>query len=234
MIRWGTASTQVLSESSTELDGGATDYDALLVSLERRFRNNFSSRVSYTYSRARGNTSGIGVPASGFQVFDDLNLDLNEGRLNTDVPHNFVVSGMAIVPKTGGLSVSWVARALSGAAFGLFNNTIDPDLNGVFAEPLAAGSYSGSADDPYTVDDYKSERNGARGPGFFKLDLRLGYNLNLHGKRVQLFGEIFDVTNRDNFANPSGNQAAQNFLQLVGLSTSTSPRLLQLGARFVF
>ena len=51
---------------------------------------------------------------------------------------------------------------------------------------------------------------------------------------MQLFGEIFNVTNRTNFANPSGNQAAQNFLQLVGLSTSTSPRLLQLGARFVF
>ena len=212
----------------------STDYDALLVSLERRFRNNYSARASYTYSRARGNTSGNGVPTSGFQLFDDLNLDLNEGRLNTDIPHNFVVSGMAIVPKTGGLSVSWVARALSGTPFSLFNNTIDPDLNGSLSEPLAAGTYSGTADDPYTVEDYKSERNGARGPGFFKLDLRLGYDLNLHGKRVQLFGEIFNVTNRTNFANPSGNQAAQNFLQLVGLSTSTSPRLLQLGARFVF
>ena len=216
------------------VNAARTDYDAILVSLERRFRNNYSARASYTYSRARGNTSGNGVPTSGFQLFDDLNLDLNEGRLNTDIPHNFVVSGMAIVPKTGGLSVSWVARALSGTPFSLFNNTIDPDLNGVFAEPLAAGTYSGTADDPYTVEDYKSERNGARGPGFFKLDLRLGYDVNLHGKRVQLFGEIFNVTNRNNFANPSGNQAAQNFLQLVGLSTSTSPRLLQLGARFVF
>ena len=43
------------------------DYDALLVSLERRFRNNYSARASYTYSRARGNTSGNGVPTSGFR-----------------------------------------------------------------------------------------------------------------------------------------------------------------------
>ena len=211
-----------------------TDYDAILVSLERRFRNNYSARISYTWSFARGNTSGVGIPASGFQVGDDLNLDLNEGVLNTDVPHNLVVSGMAIVPKTGGLSVSWVARATSGSPFSLFNNTIDPDRNGVFAEPLPAGDYSGNGDDAYTVDHYESERNGARGPGFFKLDVRLGYQFRLGPRRLEVFGEVFNVTNRTNFANPSGNQAAQNFLLLTGLSTSTNPRLLQLGARFVF
>jgi hypothetical protein len=43
------------------------------------------------------------------------------------------------------------------------------------------------------------------------------------------------VTNRTNFANPSGNQAApQSFLLLSAYSTSYAPRKLQLGARFVF
>ena len=146
----------------------STDYDAVLVSLERRFRNNYSARASYTYSRARGNTSGNGVPTSGFQLFDDLNLDLNEGRLNTDIPHNFVLSGMAIVPKTGGLSVSWVARALSGTPFSLFNNTIDPDLNGSLSEPLATGTYSGTADDPYTVEDYQERAQRRPRTGFLQ------------------------------------------------------------------
>jgi hypothetical protein len=84
------------------------------------------------------------------------------------------------------------------------------------------------------VDNYESERNGARGPGFFKLDLRLGYDLRFGQRRVHLFGEIFNVTNRQNFANPAGNQAATNFLLLTSLNTSTNPRLLQLGVRFVF
>jgi hypothetical protein len=212
-----------------------TDYDAVLVSLERRFKNNYSARASYTYSRARGNTSGVGIPTSGFQVLDDLNLDLNEGRLNTDIPHNFVLSGTVIVPRTGGLSVSGIFRALSGSTFSLFNNTLDPDRNGTFAEPLAAGSYSGTGEDAYTVEDYRSERNGARGPGFMKLDMRIGYRVNVGPRRVvELFGEVFNVTDRTNFSNPSGNQAAQNFLLLTGLSTSTNPRLLQLGARFAF
>ena len=43
---------------------------------------------------------------------------------------------------------------------------------------------------------------GARGPGFFKLDMRLGYQLQFGGRRtLELFGEIFNVTDRANFAN---------------------------------
>jgi hypothetical protein len=49
-----------------------------------------------------------------------------------------------------------------------------------------------------------------------------------------VFGEIFNVTNRVNFANPSGDQSAANFLLLTGYNTSTTPRTGQFGARFVF
>ena len=102
------------------------------------------------------------------------------------------------------------------------------------SEPLAAGTYSGSGADAFTVEDYRSERNGARGPGFFKLDMRVGYSINLTGRRLELFGEVFNLTNRVNFANPAGNQANANFLLLTGYSTSTTPRTAQFGARFVF
>ncbi|HET9265529.1 MAG TPA: TonB-dependent receptor [Vicinamibacterales bacterium] len=219
-----------IPENAAELD-----YDAVLLALEKRFSNNYGVRVSYTYSNSRGNTTGAGVPVSNFQVLDDLNLDLNEGPSAQNVPHNFVVSGTLVVPRTGGLTVSGVARALSGSPFSLFNGTIDPDRNGIIAEPLAAGTYSGTGEDAYTVEDYKSERNGAYGPGFFKLDLRVGYNVRLMGRRLDLFAEIFNVTDRVNFANPSGNQAVPaSFLILSGYSTSTTPRTVQLGARFAF
>jgi hypothetical protein len=132
------------------------------------------------------------------------------------------------------LSVSGLVRALSGSPFSLTNSNFDADRNGSQSEPLAAGSYSGTGEDSYTVDDYRSERNGARGPGFFKADIRVGYHLNLRGRRVELFGEVFNLTDRVNFANPSGNQANADFLRLTSYSTSTTPRLVQLGARFVF
>jgi hypothetical protein len=167
-------------------------------------------------------------------VLDDLNLELNEGPSNFDTRHNLVVSGRAVVPKTGGLNVSWVARALSGAPFTLVNNTIDPDRNGTFAEPLPAGSYSGNGTNAYTVDNYEATRNGAYGPGFFSLDARVSYAFRFGMRRVEVVGDVFNLTNRTNFANPTNNQASAQFLLLTAYSTSYAPRKLQLGARFVF
>src|SRR5690606_12274411 len=74
---------------------GETDYDALMLQLEKRYSNNFMARVSYTLAYSRGNTSGAGIPTSPVQVLDDLRLDLNEGPTNFDQRHNLVVSGMA-------------------------------------------------------------------------------------------------------------------------------------------
>ena len=98
---------------------------------------------------SRGNTTGNGVaderlpgarrPAPRSQRRAD--------RTSTS-RHNFVVSGRAVIPKTGGLNVSWVARALSGTPFTLINNTVDPDRNGSLAEPLPAGNYSGTGAEP--------------------------------------------------------------------------------------
>jgi hypothetical protein len=190
---------------------GETDYDAVMFQVEKRYSNNFSARVAYTLSYSRGNTPGAGVPASGFQVLDDLNLDLNQGPTSLDRRHNLVISGSALVPRTGGLQISWVARALSGSPFTIVNGDIDPDRNGTIAEPLPSGTYSGTGEDSYTV-DFESKRNGAYGPGFFKLDLRLGYQIRLDSaRRLELFGEIFNVTDRVNFSNPSGNQASTDF-----------------------
>ena len=124
-------------------NAGETDYDALMLQVEKRFSQNYSARVAYTLAYSRGNTSGAGAPASAFQVLEDLNLDLNQGPTNFDQRHNFVASGTAIVPRTGGLSVSWVARALSGSPLTVFDSTIDTDRNGTLADPLPAGAYSG-------------------------------------------------------------------------------------------
>ena len=213
---------------------GVTDYDALMLGVEKRFSQNYSARVAYTLAYSRGNTSGAGAPASPFQVLDDLNLDLNEGPTNFDQRHHLVVSGTARVPRTGGMTLSWVARALSGSPFTVFDSRVDTDRNGTLADPLAAGSYAGSGDNTIAVES-DGRRNGAYGPGFFKLDIRGGYRVGLRDRQtLDLFVEVFNVTDRDNFANPSGDLASANFLRLTALSTSTTPRTAQFGVRFAF
>lgn len=216
------------------VNAAKTDYDALLLQVEKQYSHNWSARLAYTLSYSRGNTSGSGLPSSGFQVLDDLHLELNEGPTAQDRRHNVVFSGSMVVPRTKGMTLSWVARALSGSPFSLFNGNIDPDRNGSQSEPLPAGDYSVTGADAFAVKGYKSERNGAYGPGFFKLDLRAGYRFRMDVRTLDAFVEVFNVTNRVNFANPSGNQASPTFLLLTGYDTSSTPRLIQLGVRIGF
>ena len=78
-------------------------------------------------------------------------------------------------------------------------------------------------------------RNGAYGPSFFQWDVRLGYQFRIRGaSRLELFGEAFNLTNRANFDNPTGDRRSTNFLVVTALRPGGVPRTFQLGARFVF
>lgn len=78
-------------------------------------------------------------------------------------------------------------------------------------------------------------RNGARGPDLFELDLRLAYAVPLpRSNRVQLFGEIFNLTDRDNFVSPSGDQRLSSFLDLRSLRRGNTSRKGQIGIRYSF
>ncbi len=215
---------------------GEVNYNAIMVQMKKRFSHNYSAQVSYTYGRSRGNTTGNGAPTSNFQVGDDMHLEKNEGPTNFDIPNNFTFSGTALIPKTKGLQLSWVARALSGTPFSIINTNFDPDQNGIQAEPLPVADYSGTGNDSYTVKNYKAERNGARGPGYFQADMRFGYMIGLSGRRrLEVSADVFNLTNNTNFANPSGDQAAPTtFLIKTAYNTSYTPRKVQIGLRYEF
>jgi hypothetical protein len=218
----------------TRVNTGEMDYDALMFQLEKRYSNNYQFRASYTWSNSRGNTGGGFVPLSNFQFLDDMHLEMNQGPTDVDRTHNFVFSGAAVIPKTGGVTFSTIVRYLSGTAFTVFDSTTDPDRNGILVDPLPAGTYSGSGSDSITVES-EGGRNGARGPSLFQTDVRLGYRIKLGGVRTaELFGEAFNVTNRANFANPTGDRFSTNFLRLTALRAGGIPRTFQFGARFGF
>ncbi len=219
---------------------GYSTYDALNLSVERRYANNWSLRGAYSLSYSRGVTAGQ-ENTPDLQVGTDLNLDEWYAPSPTDRRHNFVMSGRMEVPKTRGLGLSGTLRMLSGTPFTIQDDTVDTDMNRINFQPLPAGTYNAfPAAGPYVMKDVESEggRNGARGPGFVQLDLRAGYKIRLGGTRVlDAFVDVFNVTNRANFANPAGgNRRVQaDFLRLNALVGGTGfPRQAQFGLRLGF
>jgi hypothetical protein len=219
----------------TPVNRGRTEYDAFQAQLEKRWSRNHRFRVAYTLSSSRGNTTGVGIPQSSLQLQDDMRLDANEGPTNTDRRHNFVFSGSATVPRTGGLTVSTVVRALSGLAFTVQDSSVDADRNGIFFDPLPAGTYSGTGANSFTVES-DGGRNGARGPGFFQADVRLGYQFRFGDRRLELFGELYNLTNRANFelGAANGDRRLTTFLTYTVLRAGAVPRTGQLGVRVQF
>jgi hypothetical protein len=228
---------------------GYTDYDALNLSVEKRFANYWSLRGAYSlgYSRGVATTQGA-TPA--LQVGTDLKLDEFEAPTDVDRRHNLAISGRVEIPKTRGVMVTGMLRMLSGTPFTLHDTRIDPDQNGVLFDPLPAGTYSGTAPDSMQNVQYRGGRNGAYGPGFVQLDLRAGYRARLGARRtLDVFCDVFNVTNRANFVNPPvtttglpANTAwgwdrrnSADFLRLTSLvATSGLPRQAQLGVRLGF
>jgi len=139
-----------------------------------------------------------------------------------------------------GVTLSGMLRALSGSPFTIQDTSCDCNRNGGFFEPLPAGTYNPFPEaGEHVRANVESEggRNGARGPGFMQLDMRLGYRARLGGNRTaDIFAEAFNVTNRVNFTNPSGDvRVRANFLRYAGLFGTTGfPRQIQFGVRFGF
>jgi hypothetical protein len=215
---------------------GSSDYDALNLSLEKRYTNNWSGRVSYSLSKSRG-TAENQNDTNTYQVLTDLNLDELRAPSSVDRRHVLSINGRTEIPKTGGVTVSSTMRYMSGAPFTIFNSNVDVDRNGELNDPSPAGTYSGTALNALTNVESQGGRNGAIGPDYFQIDVRAGWRGRMGGDRaLELFLDIFNITNRANFNNPSGDQrlTATFLLPTVLRGGSGFPRQAAFGVRYAF
>jgi hypothetical protein len=227
----------------TLVNEGYINYNSLQFSGTKRYANGWQARMSYAFSRGRGNTPTGQADAADSQFIGELNLDDEYGPTSVDRPHILTLTGSYDVPRTGGLKLSGVFRARSGTPISLRNTTFDHDRNGSTQnEYLEPGTYTGAAPDasspnaiPYTL-DYAGGRAGGRGPGFAQVDLRAGYRFRMGGGRtLDAFLDIFNVANRANFANPAVDQrVTASFLRLLDVSDEGPTRTAQINIRYGF
>lgn len=224
---------------------GENQYDALNLSIEKRYSNNWSGRISYSLSKSEG-TAYAQADRNISQFLTDLNLDARWGPAPADRRHILSINGRTEIPRTGGITVSSTVRYMSGAPFTILDTSIDADRNGELFDPLPAGTYGGTARNAMQNVKNKGGINGARGPDYFQIDVRAGWRRRMAGDQaLEVFLDIFNIMNRTNWDNPtnvtSGSLAGADrrltatFLQLRNLRGGSGfPRQAALGVRYVF
>lgn len=191
---------------------GITRYRGVIVTLTKRYNNNYYYRFSYTYSRAKDNVTTDVVDARN--SFTDANHPMFDyGRSTRAIPHVFVGSGAYTFPRD--VTVSSVLTLRSGRPF-----TAD-----------GVGDYDGDG-----FNDFFDTRTAGRGafslPTFFEWDLRGAKDLHLSTRaRLTLIGEVFNVTNRANVAQVIGAFDSPNFQKPINFFPG---REVQFAVRFTF
>ena len=146
-------------------------YDSMQVSLhQKRYSNHYQVRMSYTLFGGRRQHREPRRHRDDHHADPETTSTWTSSKALTaqDRPHILSLSGSVEVPHTKGLNrraACWQYN--SGTPFTITDSSTDPDRNGRFQEPLAAGTYSGAATNPKAITvENEGGFNGARGPNF--------------------------------------------------------------------
>jgi hypothetical protein len=229
-VRMGSATAprrfaSILPQSGTsnfrvDLMEGVSHYKGVNIAIKKR-----SGKLNFTawYSLSKSTSSASLRATDEFGEYDALNAfdpfaDNQEGPVRTDARHRFTVNGTWNAP--GGFRVSPIFRYKSKTPYNVITG-VDSNLDGLNYD-LPAGVTS---------------LNSARGADFKQFDLRLAKTFNVMGKRLELIGEGFNVTNATNpggFVSQRNNANFGKPTTYAGDFQRGEQRLFQLGVRFEF
>ena len=207
---------------------GESDYKALFVRFERRFRGDHQYLLSYTLSDA--SEDRLGLPP------DQTNLTNLNGPAGADRRHRFTASGMVNVP--AGLQLSGIFSINSSTPFNAHSGR-DLNLDGRGSDYIAGVSSNQGCRglDLSLVNAYRAAQglapaSEAECPTFFNVDLRATKTWELGSRfRLETIAQVFNLFNRDNFLNGTGNMCSGSF----GVPVSASAkRQLELALRLIF
>ena len=230
-------------------------YNSLQVSVSHN-TGSLSFLAGYTFSKCMDNASGLQDSTNPF------NPALSEALCNFDVMHNFVFSYNWLMPfdrsvspgwarkVVGGWSLSGVTNFATGLPISLTEND-DNSLIGANAAPVDVPNYTPGkvlADTnprdgkPYfNTSLFSNEQLGQfgdsrrrffHGPGLNNFNMALLKTTKVtESKELQLRFEAFNLFNHAQFVNPTGEI---NSTQFGLVTTARDPRIMQVGAKFLF
>jgi hypothetical protein len=215
----------LLHDTSSLFDG---DYHSLQASVVKRFANRWSGRVAYTLQK--GHYVGSGNPDNR-RVWLDNDIRADYGRFASDRRHVLAASGS--VNPLSRLTIAGVISAISGSPI---NETVGRDVNrdNDNTDRPIRGVDDATRPIVSEVDSQgRAVINGIDGPGSFGLDMSVRYQIPLRAglDSLDLFYDIFNLTNRENLVPPSGNRNSSLFMQATAARFA---RQMQFGVRVRF
>lgn len=243
---------------------GISEFNSLQVTIRTSQWHGLESQFNYTLAHALDN----GSAARNTIPMDSFNASLDYGRSTFDIRDNFNAYVVYSLPHTSHgpsrLVNGWQLDALPTYRTGTpFNITAGTNVSGTFegndrvnvnADPFAGVNqsiqnrvvtwfnkvvFSAPASGTFGT----LGRDVFTGPGFGAFDFSVVKNTPITERiQTQLRVEIFNLFNRTNLANPTGNFSSGSFGQITGTVNGSSapgigqgePRNVQLGLKIVF
>ena len=240
-------------------NNGFSNYNALQVTVERRFTKGLSLVANYTFSKALDNES---VEAQLTVTNPDPFVPrFNYGRSDLDCTHNFSLWTVYNLPTfhsaarpvraiLGGWQTSGIWTWRSGLPINVTSGT-DRSLSGIgldradlignpyLSSDRARGDYlaqwfnTAAFTQAATGTFGNSPRNVLRAPGFFNLDWSLARTFRVSERvSTQFRGDFFDLLNNPHFNAPGSSVSGTSTFGKI--SSAGDPRIVQLSLRVRF
>ncbi len=238
----------------------ASWYNALQLSLQRRFANNFSYGVHYTWSNNMSYGDGDLLLSNPPQ--DNNNIRAQKGPTPYDIRHNFNANFLYELPFSkltntdarwakmllNGWQISGIFTALSGLPANITNSRSSyplsrPDDVGMspyftnfsntlqYLDPTAFAIVPIVSASGASIRPGNLGRNAIRQPGLWNLDASLAKNVALTERvRFQLRADLFNSFNHTNLGGLVTDVSRSTF----GRLTTATSRSMQLGAKLSF
>jgi hypothetical protein len=239
-----------------DVSGANSEYNALQLSLHRRWKTGLTAEASYTWSRSL-DWNSYASDLDGVSVVNPSKPDAYRGPSDFNVPHRFVLSGVWEIPSP---QTNW-AKSIFGhwqmsgiwnweSGFPLTVNSgvdnsatgIGLDLADIVSKPTyTSGSKAAKIHEWFSTSSFRvnapgtfgdSSRNMLVGPGTINVDYSLQKTLTLFDYLdMNLRAEAFNVFNHTELNNPVTTVSSSGFGQIT---SARDPRIMQLSVRFSF
>ncbi|HEX4231228.1 MAG TPA: TonB-dependent receptor [Bryobacteraceae bacterium] len=241
-------------------DNGNSNFNALLVKLDKRLTHGLSFLASYTYGKSidEGSGTASGSDASGGVQNSRNQFSGERGLSDFDVRHRFVLSPIWNLPFgaagksftdwiIGGWQLSGIFQLQSGRPF-TPTESGNISLTGQSADRPNVVAGCNPNDGPKTINEWfnaacfslpasgtfgDAGRNILTGPGLITLDFAIARVFAVTERmHLQFRGEAFNLANHPNFEQPNATQNSPSFGRIT--STLVDNREIQLAMKLVF